>query len=306
MPTVRISDNARSFNWKLKTLRNSCALPIHIKLLFQIDVPSFVHIAVLRVAKWISNTAALKQKLRPLWEVRPFFNSWRIMACLTWFTCFYLCCLCICIIDFLVKSFFTELACVSLISMLTSSASFAAEFCFHGTWEFVCLGMCSRANLRLNWFNLLDSVICWITFCEFDMIVIKQARWSVNARSFSDTTRRWIITCWTCLTNIYVALSEFIMVPWTQKALTLFFIWHTSGAYLTFFVHSLCSNHFYPFDFSRQVITNIFNVYLFIFPFENVESSRDPFGKFKPNVRSDRALRNFLVYTINFKAKNSV
>lgn len=251
MTTMRVRDNARSFNWELNALRNSCAIAIHIKLLFHIDMPSFIHIAGLRVAKWISNAAALNQKLRPLWEVRPLFNSWRIMTCWTCFTCFYLCCFCICIIDFLIKPFFTELACVCIVSMLTSSASFAADLCFHWSFEFVCFWMCSCANLWLNWCNLLDSMIFWIAFSEFNMVIIKQARWSVDARSFSDAPWSRILANWTRLANIYAALSEFIMVSWTQKALTLFFIWHTSVAYLTFFVHGLRSNHLYPFDLTR-------------------------------------------------------
>lgn len=306
MSTMCISDDARPFDWELETLRNSRALTVSIELLLHIDVPSFVHIAVLWVSDWISNAAALEQKLRPLWEVRPLFNSWCVMACFTGFTCFYLCCLRICVVDFLVESFFTELAGVSFVSMLASAASFAADLCFHWTLEFPCLWMCSRANLWLNWFYLLNSMICGITFSEFNMIVIEQARRSVNARSFSNTTRWWIFTSWTCFAHILASLSEFVMVPWTQKALTLFFIWHTSSACLAFFVHGLGSNHFYPSDFSCKVITYVFDVYLFVFPFENVESSWDSFGEFEPDVRSERTLRNFLVLTVNLKAENGV
>ena len=150
MATMRTGEHAGSFNWKLKTLRNSSALPVYIKLLSQIDVPAFAHRAVLRLAKWISNTAAVSQKARPFWEVRPLLNSWRIMACPTWLACFSRLERSICIIDFLIKPCVTELACISVIATLTSSASFAAVCCLHCSLEFVCLGMRSRANPGLH------------------------------------------------------------------------------------------------------------------------------------------------------------
>ena len=218
MATMQSGEYYTLFNWKLKALRNSCSLSVHIELLSQVDMPAFVDIAVLRVANWICNAAASTHKSRPHGEVRPLLNLWRIMALLTLFTWCSRPERIICIINFLVKSFLAgdafRFSFFSLTSTLTSSASFAALFCLHWLRKLVGLWKCSRANVWLHWFYSFDSFISFfIAFREFCIKIFIQARRSDLARSFPDTTRWRILTCIAWLTNIYVALSDLIMVP---------------------------------------------------------------------------------------------
>lgn len=216
-------------------------------------MPALVDIAVLRVANWICNTAASAHKFRPHGEVWPLLNLWRIMALLTLFTWFSRPERIICIINFLVKSFLAGYAfrLSSLTSTLTPSASFAALFCLHWPLKLVCLGMCSRANVWLHWFYGLDSFISrFIAFREFWIKIFIQARRSDLAWSFSDATRRRILSWPTCLTNIHVALSDLIMVSWTRNAFALVSIWYATGAHLAFLVHGLSANHLNIIDFS--------------------------------------------------------